>query len=96
MLELKNKNGVPVNPDEVLTVDEALRSFTVDAAFATRQDDVKGMIAPGYLADLAIVDRDPYQLDPEEFDAVATVATVVGGRVISGGIAGLSGEGVVR
>jgi predicted amidohydrolase YtcJ len=54
------------------------------------------MIAPGYLADLAIVDRDPYQLDPEEFDAVATVATVVGGRVISGGIAGLSGEGVVR
>lgn len=91
MLELKNRNGVAVNPDEVVTVDDALRSFTVDAAFATRQDDVKGMIAPGYLADLVIVDRDPYALEPEEFDAVETVATLVGGRVVSGRIAGLGG-----
>ena len=96
MLELRNKNGVPVNPGEELTVDEALRTFTVDAAYATRQEHVKGRIAPGYLADLAVVDRDPAGLAPEQFDSVATLATVVGGRVISGAIPGLGGAGGER
>lgn len=89
MLELKNKNGVEVNPDEVLTVDEALRSFTVDAAFATHQEASKGKIAAGFLADFAVVSRDPYVTPPSEFDRVLTEATVLGGRVISGNIAGL-------
>lgn len=86
MVELRNKNGVPINPEEVLTIDEALRSFTVDAAFATHQDKLKGRIAPGFMADFAIVDRDPYETAIEELDAMRTLATVIGGEIVNGRI----------
>ncbi len=89
MLELKNKNGVEVNPTEVVGVDEALRAFTVDAAYATKQEDVKGRIAPGYLADLTIVDRDPYRIDAAEFDETRTLAVIVGGRVTMSSLSAL-------
>ncbi len=84
MMELTNKHGVPINPGETLSIDEALRSFTVDAAWATKQELEKGIIAPGYVADFAVIDRDPYDTPVAEFDAITTQATVVGGRIISG------------
>jgi predicted amidohydrolase YtcJ len=88
MLELRNRNGVPINDAERLDVDQALRSFTTDAAYATRQEAVKGSIEPGKLADLAIVDADPYAIPASEFDAVRTVATIRDGRVVHGALPG--------
>ena len=90
MLELKNKNGVEVNPGQTLTVDQVLRSFTVDAAYATKQEKVKGQIAPGYLADLTIVDRDPHQLLSESFTEVQTRSVIVGGVVQHGDLSALT------
>lgn len=87
MLQLQNKNGVEVNPAEAVDVETALRAFTVDAAYATKQETRKGRIAPGLLADLAIIDRDPFAIDPGKFDQVATLATVVGGDVLHGSFA---------
>jgi predicted amidohydrolase YtcJ len=88
MLELRNRNGVPVNDAERLDVDQALRSFTTDAAYATRQEHVKGSIEPGKLADLAIVDADPHAIPVDRFDTVRTIATVRGGRVVHGALPG--------
>ncbi|WP_336660517.1 amidohydrolase [Leucobacter sp. USHLN153] len=84
MLQLKNKNGVEINPGETVSVQTALRAFTVDAAYATKQEMLKGRIAPGLLADLAIIDRDPFATSPQEFHQVTTLATVVGGAVLHG------------
>lgn len=84
MLELRNRNGIPINDPERLTVDQALRSFTTDAAYATRQEAVKGSIEPGKLADLTIIDTDPYAIAVHEFDQIRTVATIREGRVVHG------------
>lgn len=86
MLQLENKNGVEVNPEETVDALTALRAFTVDAAYATKQESQKGSIAPGYLADLTIVDRDPLATPAAEFDRVQTLATVVGGAIVYGSI----------
>lgn len=88
MLELKNRNGVAINDPERLDVDEALRSFTTDAAYATRQEEVKGSIEAGKLADLAVVDADPFAIPVDEFDAVRTIATIRDGRVVHGALPG--------
>lgn len=86
MLELRNRNGVPINDPERLSVDQALRSFTTDAAYATRQEKMKGSIEPGKLADLAIVDADPYAIPADAFDGVRTIATIRDGRVVHGAL----------
>lgn len=86
MLELRNRNDVPINDPERLDVDQALRSFTTDAAYATRQEAVKGSIEPGKLADLAIVDADPYAIPAAQFDRVRTIATIRDGRVVHGAL----------
>ena len=68
-------------PQEKLTLNEALFAYTQAPAFAEWRERIKGQLAPGYLADLVVLDRDPFALDdPEELRAVQVVATMVGGR----------------
>ncbi len=63
-------------------MDEALRAHTTGAAYASFEDDIKGMIAPGLLADLALIDRDLTRVAPEQIREASVALTVVGGRVI--------------
>ncbi|MFC5337005.1 amidohydrolase [Leucobacter denitrificans] len=97
MLQLTNKNGIEVSPGETVDVQTALKAFTVDAAYATMQETKKGRLAPGYFADLAVVDSDPFELATEDFAGVQTLATIVGGDVVHGSLsaraAAPSGEG---
>ncbi|MEJ6488862.1 amidohydrolase [Leucobacter sp. USCH14] len=88
MLQLRNKNGVEINATETVDVHTALKAFTVDAAYATKQEAQKGRIKPGYLADLTVVDRDPFDTPADEFDRVRTLAAVVGGEVVYGSFEG--------
>jgi predicted amidohydrolase YtcJ len=67
------------NPDARLTVDEALRGYTAGAAYAAGMEDRLGRLAPGYLADLVVLDRDLYAIPPAEILSVQVVATMVGG-----------------
>ena len=66
---------------EALTVREALR-FTVGGAYLAYRDKECGVLAPGYLADIAVLDRDILDADPEELLKVKVVATVVGGEFV--------------
>jgi predicted amidohydrolase YtcJ len=68
-------------PDQRMTVEEALRGFTSDAAFASFMEDSKGIIQPGMLADLTILDVDPYSAAPREILSARVTGTVVGGVV---------------
>jgi predicted amidohydrolase YtcJ len=81
-----NRNGVVVSPDETVSIEDALASFTRDAAFATFTEKDKGTLEAGKLADFAVVDADPLSIDPAKLDAITTEATVIGGDVVFGGL----------
>jgi predicted amidohydrolase YtcJ len=64
---------------ETLTPEEALRSYTLGGAYVTGREDRQGSIAPGKLADLVVLDRDPLAIPPHELDQVRPTATMLGG-----------------
>ena len=64
-----------------LTIDQALRLFTVDAAYGTFEEDVKGSLAPGKYADLVILSDDPTTVAVDSLLDIQVVATIVGGRI---------------
>ena len=65
---------------EGITPAEALRSYTHGGAFVTGREDRQGSIAPGKLADLVVLDRDPLTIAPEALDQVQAIATMLGGE----------------
>ena len=71
---------------------EALRAYTLGGAFATGREDRQGSIAPGKLADLAVLDRDPLAIPPEELDQVKPTATMLGGAWVFRGGKGEGGK----
>jgi predicted amidohydrolase YtcJ len=66
--------------EQRLTLDEALQATTVNPAWLARDEHRRGKLLPGYLADLVVLDRDPYELEPEELREVRVIATMLGGR----------------
>ncbi|HMF30007.1 MAG TPA: amidohydrolase [Candidatus Lokiarchaeia archaeon] len=69
-------------PEQRISVMEALRVFTWNAAYALRQEDVKGSIEPGKLADFVILDVDPRVVPPTELSKVGIRATYHRGKKI--------------
>ncbi len=70
----------PWHPEQRLTLNEALEATTVNPAWLARDEHRRGKLIPGFLADLVVLDRDPYELDPEQLPQVNVVATMLGGR----------------
>jgi predicted amidohydrolase YtcJ len=66
--------------EHAVTLDEALRATCVNPAWLSRDERRRGKLLPGFLADLVVLDRDPYELEPDELPDVRVVATMVGGR----------------
>lgn len=83
----------PWYPDQCLTLEQALRAYTQGAAYAAGAEHDWGRLAPGYVADFIVLDRDPYAGAPEDLLQVRVLATVVDGRVrhATGPLAGLDG-----
>jgi predicted amidohydrolase YtcJ len=79
-LDGKHPNGW--NPEQKLSVDEAVRAFTVGSAYAEFAEKVKGTITPGKLADLVMLDRDLYQINPAEIDKARVLLTLMDGQVV--------------
>lgn len=69
-------------PEQKLTLDEAVRAYTLGSAYAEFADQVKGTITPGKLADIVMLDRDLYQTDPGEIDKARVLLTIMDGRVV--------------
>jgi predicted amidohydrolase YtcJ len=78
----KNPNGWV--PAQKITVEEALRAYTANGAYASFDESRKGTLAAGKLADLVVIDRDLFNIPPEEIRNTKVVTTVVGGKVVSG------------
>lgn len=69
-------------PDQRMTVLEAIRGYTVHAAFAAFAEKVRGTIEVGKMADLTVLDRDITAIEPAEIPQARVLATVVGGEVV--------------
>jgi predicted amidohydrolase YtcJ len=66
------------HPEQRLSLDEALMATTVNPAWLARDEHRRGKLVPGYLADLVVLDRDPYEV--ADLTDVNVVATMLGGR----------------
>lgn len=69
-------------PEQKISLAEAIRAYTVGSAYAEFQDQVKGSLTPGKLADLVLLDRDIFKVVPEDLDKVQVDATIVDGKVV--------------
>ena len=81
MVNQRTARGRDFCPAEALTPLEALRAYTLGSARAAFREDVLGSIAPGKLADLAVLSADPTAIDPTGIGEIRVLATVVGGAV---------------
>ncbi len=68
------------HPEQRLTVQQAIEGFTTGAAYAAYAEDRLGKLAPGYLADLIVLDKDPFTCDSQELKDLSASATMVGGE----------------
>jgi len=67
---------------EAVTIEEALRAYTVLGAWAGREEHIKGSLKPGMLADVAVLDRDIFMVDVETIKDTRVTTTVLDGRVV--------------
>jgi hypothetical protein len=70
------------HPEQKMTLDEVLRAYTVNAAYAGYEEKVKGRLVPGLWADLTVLAKDLRAIPPQEIPDVAVTHTIVGGSVV--------------
>ena len=75
-------SGVAFHPEQSMTREEALRSYTLDAAFAAFEEDIKGSLTVGKLADIVVLSRNIMTCREEQILETAVDITVVGGNVV--------------
>ena len=80
MVNRRTASGAPFNPGEAITIQQALHAYTCGSAYASRQEHVKGSIAPGMLADLVVLSEDPTAVSPERIAGLEVLATIVDGH----------------
>jgi len=68
---------------ERLTVGEALVAYTKNSAYASFSENFRGTLGEGNVADMVVLDRDPYESSLESLRETRVVRTIIGGRVVS-------------
>ena len=79
-LDGKNPNGWV--PEQKITVEQAVHAYTVGAAYAQFDEKQKGSLEPGKLADIAVLSKDIFHIDPVEIEKTRVDLTIFDGRVI--------------
>ncbi len=81
----KDLNGYPKNgwlPDQKIGVEEALKMFTIEGAYASFEEDVKGTLEVDKYADIVVLEKNLYKIEPEEIKDVKVDLTIVGGNIV--------------
>ena len=79
MVNRTTGTGRSLDASQAVTVEEALRAYTVLGAYAGREEQVKGRLVPGLLADFVVLDRDLFTILPDEIRKVRVERTYVAG-----------------
>jgi predicted amidohydrolase YtcJ len=79
---LDDKNPDGWIPEQKITVEDALKAYTINGAYASFDESIKGSLERGKLADIVLMDRDITRVAPETIRDANVLLTVVGGRGI--------------
>ena len=77
-------DGKTWGANQKITLDEALAVNTINGAYNSHEEAIKGSITPGKLADYVVLSEDPHAVDPMKIKDIRIVRTVVGGAVSYG------------
>jgi hypothetical protein len=84
-------SGKVSGPDERVSIEDAIRAYTINGAWQDHMDDIKGSIEVGKLADFCVLDADILTVEPHEIKGIGVTMTIVGGKTVydaaSGGFA---------
>jgi hypothetical protein len=78
----KLKDGLLFYSDQRMTRQEALKSYTLNGAYAAFEENIKGSLTPGKLADIAVLSEDIMTIPDDEIPTATVVYTIVGGKVM--------------
>jgi len=78
----KLKDGTTFFPDQKMTREEALRAYTMNGAFAGFEENLKGSLTPGKLADITVLSRDILLCPEDDIPGTEVLYTIVGGKVL--------------
>ncbi|TQF80246.1 amidohydrolase [Elioraea sp. Yellowstone] len=82
MLTRRTNRGTVLGPDQTLTLEQALHAYTYAGAYSQFAETTRGTLAPGMLADIAVISADLFTLSPEEVLTARADLTLRGGAVI--------------
>ncbi len=82
MITRKTERGSVIVPEEAITREQAIRCYTVNNAYASFEEELKGSIEPGKLADMIVLDRDYLSCPVEEIKDIQVLKTIVGGGAV--------------
>ncbi len=80
MVTRKDVRGRVWGPDQKISVSDAMRICTMHGAYASFEEDLKGSLEAGKLADFVILEKDPHEVNPDEIVNIKIVKTVLGGK----------------
>ncbi len=78
----KGMSGTVYGPEEKVSMEEAIRMYTLNGAILTFEEKTKGSLEPGKLADMIVLDSDPLTMDPEDLLSMNVDMTIIGGKVV--------------
>jgi predicted amidohydrolase YtcJ len=78
----KMADGAVFFPDQRMTREQALLSYTVNPAYAAFEEDIKGSLAPGKLADLTVLSQDIMTIPDEKILSTEVLYTILGGKIL--------------
>ncbi len=79
---LDGKNPEGWIPEQKLTVEEAVQCYTINSAYAAFEENIKGSLERGKLADMVVLDKNIFEIKPEEIQNTNVVMTILGGKII--------------
>ena len=80
MVTRKDVRGRVWGPDQKISVSDAMRICTMHGAYASFEEDLKGSLEAGKLADFVILEKDPHEVNPDEIVNIKILKTVLGGK----------------
>ncbi|MBI5118143.1 amidohydrolase family protein, partial [Candidatus Poribacteria bacterium] len=75
-------NRLGLAPEEAIGIEDAIRMYTTHAAYAAFEENTRGTIEPGKLADLVAISGDPLTISPQSIRDLRVEMTMVGGKVV--------------